>query len=54
MACNFTKKETMAQVLSCEFCETSKITFFSYNTSGGCFCKLKWSKINFYLKQSRG
>ena len=27
-ACNFTKKETLAQVLSCEFCEISKNTFF--------------------------
>ena len=26
-ACNFIKKETMAQVLSCEFCEISKNTF---------------------------
>ena len=25
--CNFTKKETLAQVLSCEFCEISKNTF---------------------------
>ena len=28
-ACNFIKKETMAQVLSCEFCEISKNTFFT-------------------------
>ena len=27
-ACNFIKKETLAQVLSCEFCEISKNTFF--------------------------
>ena len=26
-ACNFIKKETLAQVLSCEFCEISKNTF---------------------------
>ena len=30
-ACNFIKKETLAQVLSCEFCEISKNTF-SYRT----------------------
>ena len=30
-ACNFIKKETLAQVFSCEFCETSKNTF-SYRT----------------------
>ena len=34
---NFIKKETMAQVFSCEFCEISKNTFLQ-NTSGGCFC----------------
>ena len=27
-ACNFIKKETLAQVLSCEFCEISKNTFY--------------------------
>ena len=26
--CNFIKKETLAQVFSCEFCEISKDTFF--------------------------
>ena len=36
-ACNFIKKETLAQVLSCEFCEISKNTF-SYRTPlGDCF-----------------
>ena len=30
-ACNFIKKETLAQVFSCEFCEISKNTF-SYGT----------------------
>ena len=28
-ACNFIKKEALAQVLSCEFCEISKNTFFT-------------------------
>ena len=28
-ACNFTKKETLAQVFSCEFCEISKNAFFT-------------------------
>ena len=28
-ACNFIKKETHAQVLSCELCEISKNTFFT-------------------------
>ena len=31
-ACYFVKKETLAQVFSCEFCEISKNTF-SYRTS---------------------
>ena len=30
-ACNFIKKETLAQVFSCDFCEISKNTF-SYRT----------------------
>ena len=30
-ACNFIKKETLAQVFSCEFCEISK-NAFSYRT----------------------
>ena len=28
-ACNFIKKETLAQVVSCEFCEISKNIFFT-------------------------
>ena len=28
LACNFIKKETLAQVFSCEFCEISKNTLF--------------------------
>ena len=28
-ACNFIKKETLAHVFSCEFCEISKNTFFT-------------------------
>ena len=29
LTCNFIKKETLAQVSSCEFCEIFKNTFFS-------------------------
>ena len=29
--CNFVKKETLAQVFSCEFCEISKNTFSTEN-----------------------
>ena len=28
LACNFIKRESLAQVFSCEFCESSKSTFF--------------------------
>ena len=28
-ACNFIKKETLAQVFSCQFCEISKNTLFT-------------------------
>ena len=33
-AWNFFKKETLGQVFSCEFCEISKNTYFTENTSG--------------------
>ena len=39
-ASNFIKKETLAQVFSCEFCEISKSTFFTENlwaTASGNF-----------------
>ena len=29
LACNFIKKENLAQVFFCEFCEISKKTFFT-------------------------
>ena len=36
--CKFIKKETLAQVFSCEFCKNSKNTFIQ-NISGNCFGK---------------
>ena len=36
------KKETLAQVFSCEYCEN---IFFSQNTSGGCFWKCMGQKL---------
>ena len=40
-ACNFTKKETMTQVFSCEFCEISKNTLFTEQTPlDDCFWNL--------------
>ena len=43
LACNFIKKESLAQVLSCGFLRTS----FLQNTSGGCFRINKlWQKVS--------
>ena len=36
--CNFIKKETLAHVLSCEFCEMFKNTFFTEHPPDDCFC----------------
>ena len=36
-ACNFIKKETLAQKFSREFYEISKNAFFLKNSPGGCF-----------------
>ena len=48
-ACNFIKKETQAQLLSCQFCKISQ------NTSGGCFClfPVKRSVYLTYTKKIR-
>ena len=40
-ACNFIKKEALALVFSCEFCETSKNTF-SYRTPQVAASKIPW------------
>ena len=40
-ACNFIKKETLAQVFSSEFCEVSKNTF-SYGTPPVAASEMKW------------
>ena len=36
-ACNFIKKQTLAQVFSCEFCEISNNTFSHGKLPDGCF-----------------
>ena len=43
-ACNFIKKETLAQVFSCEFCEISKNAFLQ-NTSGRLLVEMKLKDI---------
>ena len=56
-ACNFIKKETLAQVFSCEFCESSKNTF-SYRAPltaasilMGCKFKKKLTKLKYHFFQ---
>ena len=45
-ACNFIKKESLAQVLSCEFCEISKSTFFYRTPLVAAFAHSKsWRSI---------
>ena len=52
LVCNFIKKETLAQVLSCEFCEISKNTFFKEHMRWlllsfvNCLGYLSWHKSN--------
>ena len=58
-ACNFIKKETVAQVFSYEFCEISKNTFFteylweiasdSFSFSKQLFSELLWMFIASYM-----
>ena len=43
-ACNFIKKETLAQVLSCEFCETSKNIFLTEHFLGTASIKATSNK----------
>ena len=44
-ACNFIKKDTLAQVFSFKFCEISKNTFFTehlWTTASVAMCELVW------------
>ena len=50
-ACNFIKKETLAQVFSCEFCLIFKDNFFTkYPCFYPCFC---FYKNNFQKKKKK-
>ena len=40
-ACNFIKKETLAQVFYCEFCETFKSNYFYRTPLDDCFWNFK-------------
>ena len=50
-ACNFIKKETLAQVFSCEFCEIFKNNFFTEHlrTTAYVFCVLKQWKLRLFM-----
>ena len=61
-ACNFIKKETLAQVFSCEFREISKNTFFyrtplvatsehrgTLFTKFSRFCVIMWQRLLFHV-----
>ena len=59
-ACNFIKKETLAQVFSCEFCEIFKIIFFTKHlwttVSAWHYCKLynhHWTNKNLKNEKPR-
>ena len=45
-ACNFIKKETLAQVFSCEFSKISKNTFFYRTPLGDCFCNYIYMSVS--------
>ena len=53
-ACSFIKKETLAQMFSCEFCEISKNTFF-YRTPSVATSEASYFYLSFlpYLHQTR-
>ena len=43
-ACNFIKKEALAQVFSCEFCEISKNAFLTKHFWNACISRYKLAK----------
>ena len=56
LACNFIKKETLAQVFSCEFCQISKNTFFIERLCWMLLLKSLWiyQKVSDILKSGCG
>ena len=50
----FIKKESLARVFSCEFCEISKNTFLSQNTPGVCFWKSEYTSADLNKMNIRG
>ena len=57
-ACNFIKKETLAQVFSCEFCDISKNTFFTEDirttASNSCYNRQFFLSIYFSIRVAVG
>ena len=55
-ACNFIKKESLAQVLSCEFCEISKNTFYTEHRLLLFLSFIFWKKYlgNWFVLHSNG
>ena len=51
-SCNFTKKETLAQMFSCEFCEISKKTFFRAPAVAASEFQLTWESATPYTQPS--
>ena len=50
-ACNFIKKETLAQVLSCEICEISKNTFFTENIRAAASVCIGSGRLEVFCKK---
>ena len=56
VACNFIKKETLAQVFSCEIYEISKNTFSTEHlmtASEDCLTKLLYQRLEKHLKNKK-
>ena len=56
-ACNYIKREALAKVFSCEFCEIFKNTFFTehvWATASGMTATLSVAKTNILLKRKDG
>ena len=54
-ACNFIKKETLAQVFFCEFCEICKNTFFTEHSWGAAssnLSKKNWAETPVLLRNN--
>ena len=53
MACNFIKKETLAQAFFCEFCKTFKNTFFTEHLRTTASADYMWVKTMIFPIESK-